>query len=99
MPEGGLIRFSDSIDEYGEQFFEAAKSGNLEGIIAKRADSIYQPGFRTANWCKIKAEERHEAVVCGYTKNKDTDRLFSSLILGIPTKEVIICTSCCPPDS
>jgi bifunctional non-homologous end joining protein LigD len=89
VPDGGLIRFSDSIDEYGKQFFEAAKSGNLEGIMAKRADSIYQTGYRTANWCKIKVEEKHEAIICGYTKNANTDRLFSSLVLGIPTKKGI----------
>jgi bifunctional non-homologous end joining protein LigD len=89
IPDGGLIRFSDSIDEYGKQFFEAAKSGNLEGIVAKRADSIYQAGYRTTNWCKIKVEERHEAIICGYTKNKDTDRLFSSLVLGVPTEKGI----------
>ncbi|HVF80463.1 MAG TPA: hypothetical protein VM884_00940, partial [Flavisolibacter sp.] len=89
VPDGGVIRFSDSIDEYGEQFFEAAKGGNLEGIVAKRADSVYQAGYRTADWCKIKVEERHEAIICGYTKNKDTGRLFSSLILGIPTKDGI----------
>jgi bifunctional non-homologous end joining protein LigD len=87
VPDGGLLRFSDSIDEYGGQFFEAAKGGNLEGIIAKRADSVYQTGYRTADWLKIKVEERHEAIICGYTKKADTDRLFSSLVLGIPTQE------------
>jgi bifunctional non-homologous end joining protein LigD len=87
MPDAGLIRYSDSIEEYGNQFFEAAKSSNLEGIVAKRTDSLYQPGYRTTNWCKIKVEERHEAIICGYTKNKGTDRLFSSLVLGVPKKE------------
>ncbi len=89
VPDGGVIRFSDSIDEYGQQFFEAAKTGNLEGIVAKRTDSVYQNGYRTTDWLKIKVEERHEAVICGYTRNKDTDRLFSSLVLGIPTKKGI----------
>ncbi|MDQ6609279.1 MAG: non-homologous end-joining DNA ligase [Bacteroidota bacterium] len=86
VPEGGLIRFSDSIEQYGKQFFEAAKGGNLEGIMAKKSNAIYQPGYRTADWCKIKIEERHEAIICGYTKNKNTGRLFSSLILGVPQK-------------
>lgn len=87
VPDNGLIRYSDAIEEYGTRFFEAAKNGGLEGIIAKEKDSIYQAGTRTTDWYKIKAEERHEAVICGYTKNKDTDRLFSSLVLGVPKKD------------
>ena len=81
-PESNIIRYSDSIDDYGIDFYNIAKENGLEGIIAKRKDSLYQPGTRTRSWLKIKVEQRHEAVICGYTKNKDTDRLFSSLLLG-----------------
>src|SRR4051812_8391618 len=35
-------------------------------------------------WYKIKVEARHEAIICGYTKKKGSDRLISSLVLGIP---------------
>lgn len=83
MPESGVIRFSDHIDDIGTEFFEMAKKNNLEGIIAKQKNSVYIPDSRTKAWLKIKAEERHEAVICGYTRKRDTDRLFSSLLLGI----------------
>jgi bifunctional non-homologous end joining protein LigD len=83
MPESGVIRFSDHIDDIGSEFFEIAKKNNLEGIIAKKKDSVYIPNSRAKTWLKIKIEERHEAIICGFTKKKDTDRLFSSLILGI----------------
>lgn len=83
MPESGIIRFSDHIDDIGKEFFEIAKKNNLEGIIAKRKDSIYIPDSRAKTWLKIKTEERHEAIICGYARKRDTDRLFSSLILGI----------------
>ena len=36
MPEKGLIKYSDSIDEFGVDFFEIAKSNELEGIVAKK---------------------------------------------------------------
>jgi bifunctional non-homologous end joining protein LigD len=84
LPDSGMIRYSECIDEYGIDFFKAAKDNGLEGIIAKRKDAVYKAGQRSADWVKIKAEKRHEALICGYTKNKDTDRLFSSLVLGIP---------------
>jgi bifunctional non-homologous end joining protein LigD len=81
-PESNIIRYSDSIDDYGIDFYNIAKDNSLEGIIAKRKDSVYQPDYRTKSWLKIKIEQRHEAVICGYTRNKDSDRLFSSLLLG-----------------
>ena len=83
MPESGIIRYSDHIDGIGSEFFEIAKKNNLEGIIAKKKDSVYIPDSRAKTWLKIKIEERHEAVICGYTRKRDTDRLFSSLMLGI----------------
>ncbi|MFL5774113.1 MAG: DNA ligase D, partial [Flavisolibacter sp.] len=86
MPESGIIRFSDHIDDIGKEFFEVAKRNNLEGIIAKKKDSPYFSDSRTKTWLKIKTEQRHEAVICGYTRKQDTDRLFSSLILGIYEK-------------
>ncbi|NTS42750.1 DNA ligase D [Flavisolibacter sp. BT320] len=86
IPDSGAIRFSDSIDAYGKDFFKVAKENGLEGIIAKQKDAPYEEGKRSRSWYKIKAEKRQEAVICGYAKNKDTDRLFSSLVLGIPTE-------------
>ena len=83
VPESGLIRYSDHIDEIGKDFFELAKKNNLEGIIAKKKDAPYFPDSRTKTWLKIKIEERHEAIICGYTRKKDTDRHFSSLVLGV----------------
>ncbi len=83
IPETGIIRYSDCIDECGVDFYKIAKENGLEGIIAKRKNSTYQPGHRTKSWLKVKVEQRHEAVICGYARNKDTDRLFSSLLLGL----------------
>jgi bifunctional non-homologous end joining protein LigD len=82
-PESGIIRFSDHIDEIGKEFYEIAKKNNLEGIIAKKKDSVYIPDSRAKTWLKIKTEERHEAIICGYIRKRDSDRLFSSLILGV----------------
>jgi bifunctional non-homologous end joining protein LigD len=83
IPENSALRFSDHIDAVGKDFFEIARQNNLEGIIAKKKDAPYIPDSRSKTWLKIKAEQRHEAIICGYTKKRDTDRLFSSLLLGI----------------
>jgi bifunctional non-homologous end joining protein LigD len=84
FPEHGPIRYSHSIEECGIDFFATAKQSGIEGIISKQKDASYTPGARSGHWYKIKAETRHEAIICGYTKKKDSDRLISSLVLGIP---------------
>jgi bifunctional non-homologous end joining protein LigD len=86
IPESGVIRYSDHIDGIGREFFEIAKKNNLEGIIAKKKDAPYICDSRTKTWLKIKIEQKHEAIICGYTRKRDSDRLFSSLLLGIYEK-------------
>src|SRR5918993_1202031 len=44
----------------------------LEGIVAKRVDSVYEPGRRSPSWLKIKIVQRQEFVVGGYTNEKGT---------------------------
>ena len=63
--------------------FLDAKKNQLEGIIAKRASSLYLPGVRTKEWLKIKVQNRQEVVIGGFTKNEKTPKLFSSLLVGV----------------
>jgi ATP-dependent DNA ligase len=42
----------------------------MEGIMAKRITSIYQPGTRSQDWLKIKIRQSAECVIIGYTKRK-----------------------------
>ena len=42
------------------------KSHGLEGAIAKRPNSVYQPGQRTGFWSKYRVDLRQEFVVGGY---------------------------------
>ena len=90
VPGEGIIRFSENFEASGTEFFEVAQGLGLEGIIAKKADSTYQPDTRTRSWLKIKTEQRHEAVIAGYTKNAGSSKTFSALILGIYEKDELI---------
>jgi bifunctional non-homologous end joining protein LigD len=56
---------------------------NMEGILAKKADSLYLPGVRTKDWLKIKIAKRQEVVIGGYTLNEGSTKLFSSLLVGV----------------
>ncbi|HLZ88159.1 MAG TPA: non-homologous end-joining DNA ligase, partial [Puia sp.] len=83
VPEEGPIRYSDSFETSGTKFFATAQKMGLEGIIAKRTDSLYTPGVRTKEWLKIKTVSRQEVVIGGYTRNEGTSKLFSSLLVGV----------------
>lgn len=81
--DGGVIRSGYSIATKGTEFFEAAGKLGLEGIIAKRSDSLYYPGERSTDWLKIKSQKRQEVVIGGYTRNAGTSKSFSALLLGV----------------
>ena len=77
------IRVSQVFDASGIDFFKAAERMGLEGIIAKKGSSIYSPDLRSREWLKIKVHKRQEVIIAGYTKNADTSKQFSSLLLGV----------------
>jgi bifunctional non-homologous end joining protein LigD len=91
-PPAENIRISDAFEESGTKFFEAAKKIGLEGIVAKKTSGTYCPGCRSDDWLKIKANKRQEMVIGGYTKNDDSSRLFSSLLLGVYDKNELVYT-------
>jgi bifunctional non-homologous end joining protein LigD len=92
ITENNIIRLSKNFEVSGTAFFETAKKMGLEGIIAKKSDSTYSPGNRSKEWLKIKANKRQEMVIGGYTKNDDSSKSFSSLLLGVYEKGKLIYT-------
>ena len=92
IPESNTIRLSENFEVNGVEFFETAKKMGLEGIMAKKSDSAYSAGNRSKNWLKIKAGKSGEMVIGGYTKNADSSKSFSSLLLGVYEKGKLIYT-------
>jgi bifunctional non-homologous end joining protein LigD len=82
------IRISEAFPEHGKEFFEAAGKLGLEGMIAKKKDSLYIPDIRSKYWLKIKFHKRQEVVIGGYTVNEGSGKLFSSLLLGVYEKGI-----------
>ncbi|MDQ0781306.1 non-homologous end-joining DNA ligase [Chryseobacterium sp. W4I1] len=83
LPASQTILLSQDFDTSGIEFLEAAKKMGLEGIMAKRKDSLYYSKVRTKDWLKIKSNKRQEVVIGGYTINDDSSKLFSSLLVGV----------------
>ena len=87
---GGMIRHSDTFEAKPDDFLKLSAGMGLEGIIAKKADSIYRPGARTKEWLKIKNRKQQEVIIAGYTLNEKTPKPFSALITGIYEDGVLI---------
>ncbi len=79
--------FCDHVEGMGSAFFKRAVDAGMEGVIAKKADSVYTPGYRSEKWLKIKAVDSTEAIICGYTDSESGESVFGSLILGMFKKE------------
>jgi bifunctional non-homologous end joining protein LigD len=78
-----MIKFSDHITGNGIDFFNASVHKNLEGIMAKKADSHYYPGKRTNEWLKIKNHKSADVLIAGYTKPTGSRKYFGSLVLAV----------------
>jgi bifunctional non-homologous end joining protein LigD len=81
--ENSIIKISEQFNTSGKDFFSLAEQLKLEGIFAKKSNSIYTPGNRSKDWLKIKTEKRQEFVIGGYTRNENTSKLFSALLVGL----------------
>jgi bifunctional non-homologous end joining protein LigD len=56
---------------------------NLEGLIAKRAHSLYESGRRSLNWLKLKINREQEFVIGGYSEPQGVRACFGSLLVGV----------------
>jgi len=75
----------------GIKYFEAISKMGLEGVIAKKKQSIYLPGKRVKTWLKFKTKKRNSFIICGYVINPTTRGELSSLILGLYNEDRLIC--------
>ena len=78
------IQVSPAISGEGTALFQAAEEQGLEGIVAKRISSIYEPGKRSPNWLKIKTILDLDAVVVGWTEGSGARQgTLGSLVLAL----------------
>jgi DNA ligase D-like protein (predicted ligase) len=73
------IQSVDYFETSAANIVAAAKEQRLEGVIAKRRDSLYQPGRRTGSWVKYRISVGQEFVVGGYFPGPHG---FDSIIVG-----------------
>ena len=67
LPRTGPVRYSDHIAERGEAMFRHVAGLGLEGVVAKRADSIYVGG-RSRSWLKVCTLHTADFAIHGFTE-------------------------------
>jgi bifunctional non-homologous end joining protein LigD len=73
------IRIAEQFDVSATDMLAAVRQQQLEGVIGKRKDSLYQPGKRTGAWIKCRVNRGQELVIGGYIPGPHG---FDSLIVG-----------------
>ena len=73
------IRESPILDASLPELIRSVKAQGLEGIVAKRLDSRYEPGLRSGMWQKMRVNQGQEFVIGGYTASAKN---FDALIFG-----------------
>jgi DNA ligase D-like protein (predicted ligase) len=73
------VRYAAPLDADLPVLVESVKAQGLEGLVAKRMDSRYEPGLRSGAWQKMRVNRGQELVIGGYTIGTKT---FDALVLG-----------------
>lgn len=76
---GEPIRHSPELNGELPDLIKAVKEQGLEGLVAKRRDSLYEPGQRSGAWRKMRVNQGQEFVIGGYTPSASS---FDALIFG-----------------
>jgi bifunctional non-homologous end joining protein LigD len=78
------VQLSEAFED-GRALEQAAVEQGLEGVMAKRAESRYEPGKRSRDWLKVKpGKQRQEFIIAGYTKGRGRrERRLGSLVLAV----------------
>jgi len=73
------LRIAEQFEVSASDMLAAVRQQQLEGVIGKRKDSLYEPGKRSGSWVKCRVNRGQELVIGGYMPGPHG---FDSLIVG-----------------
>lgn len=77
------VKHLTAFEDDGITAYEVCVENGFEGIVAKRLDSLYEPGRRSPCWIKVKAQQTDEFIVGGFTQGQGSRApTFGALLLG-----------------
>ena len=85
LASGANLTVPELLSGDGAQALEHSRKHGWEGVVAKRRDSSYQPGRRSASWIKDKHWNTQEVVIGGWRAGEGGRTSgIGSLLMGIP---------------
>ena len=81
------VRYATSLDAALPVLVQSVKAQGFEGLVAKRRNSVYEPGLRTGAWMKMRVNRGQQFVIGAYTRGTKT---FDALIFGYYHGEKLI---------
>ncbi len=78
-----IVRYAGHVEADGETFFRAVAERGVEGMVAKRRSSRYEPGRRSRAWLKVKARPEQEMIVGGYLPGRGRSAALGALVVGV----------------
>jgi bifunctional non-homologous end joining protein LigD len=83
VEEDARLQLVTHVEGAGKTFTEQIRALGLEGVVAKRTGSRYQPGRRSADWRKIKLTNSQDCVILGWTPGQGGRAgTFGALLVG-----------------
>src|SRR5262249_44523000 len=86
LPKNHKLRYSEHFagDAHGrgKKIFEHACELGVEGIVAKRKDSVYR-SKRTKDWVKVKCRRRQEMIIGGFTDPEGSRTGIGAILVGV----------------
>src|SRR5258708_32264615 len=73
------VRYSPELKASLKDLIQSVKAQGLEGLVAKRRDSKYEPGLCSGAWQKMRVNQGQELVIAGYTPSPKN---FDALVIG-----------------
>ena len=73
------VRYTGELKAGLRDLIHSVKAQGLEGLVAKRRNSAYEPGIRSGAWMKMRVNRGQEFVIGGYTVGTNT---FDALVIG-----------------
>ena len=81
------VRLSDELRGSKDDLLRVAREFGLEGLVAKKPNSVYESGRRSGAWIKFKITKAQEFVIGGYTLPEGSRSHFGSLLVGFNSPE------------
>ena len=86
LSSGPVVRTPYFLETDGQAMLETAAQYGLPGVVAKRTDSVYQPGHRSRCWVQTALRRTQEVVIGGWVPARHGPAgMLGALLVGVPT--------------